>query len=131
MNSLAAAQLISQSQTGELLGPDINLVVRTAAVTDANREFQAARELNLPHVKYAELLGQVMSERHGLAIAGTHGKSTTTAMTAFGLLQCGADPSFVVGGTVPQLGGGSRSARGRRLSPKPANMIAAFIIFGP
>jgi UDP-N-acetylmuramate--alanine ligase len=54
-----------------------------------------------------------MQERLGVAIAGTHGKSTTTAMTAFALLQCGADPSFVVGGTVPQLGGGSRSGKGR------------------
>src|SRR5207249_522535 len=42
-------------------------------------------------------------------VAGTHGKSTTTAMIAHALLQCGADPSFVVGGTAPQLGGGSRS----------------------
>ena len=56
-----------------------------------------------------------MQERFGVAVAGTHGKSTTTAMIAYALLQCGADPSFVVGGTVPQLGGGSRSRRGRRL----------------
>jgi UDP-N-acetylmuramate--alanine ligase len=53
-----------------------------------------------------------MAERFGIAVAGTHGKSTTTAMIAYTLLQCGADPSFVVGGTVPQLGGGSRSGKG-------------------
>lgn len=103
---------ISLSQAGELLSPDIDLVVRTAAVPPANPEFQAAIALKLPQMKYAELLGQVMAERHGVAIAGTHGKSTTTAMTAFALLQCGADPSFVVGGTTPQLGGGSRSGAG-------------------
>ena len=68
--------------------------------------------MHLQQMKYAELLGQVMGERLGVAIAGTHGKSTTTAMTAFGLIECGADPSFVVGGTVPQLGGGSRSGSG-------------------
>jgi UDP-N-acetylmuramate--alanine ligase len=50
-----------------------------------------------------------MAERFGVAVAGTHGKSTTTAMISHALVQCGADPSFVVGGTVPQLGGGSRS----------------------
>ena len=55
------------------------------------------------------MLGEVMAERFGIAVAGTHGKSTTTAMIAHALLQCGGDPSFVVGGTVPQLGGGSRS----------------------
>ena len=60
----------------------------------------------------AQLLGQVMAERLGVAVAGTHGKSTTTAMIAYTLLECGVDPSFVVGGTVPQLGGGSRSGSG-------------------
>src|SRR5204863_2994552 len=43
----------------------------------------------------------------------THGKSTTSAMISYALLQCGADPSFVIGGTVPQLGGGSRSGAGK------------------
>ena len=52
-----------------------------------------------------------MRERIGIAVAGTHGKSTTTAMIAYALDKCGADPSFVVGGTVPQLGGGSRSGK--------------------
>ena len=103
---------ISQGQAGELLSRDISLVVRTAAVVDDNAEYRAALALNLPVMKYARLLGQVMAERHGVAIAGTHGKSTTTAMTAFALMECGADPSFVVGGTVPQLHGGSRSGAG-------------------
>jgi UDP-N-acetylmuramate--alanine ligase len=103
---------ISQTQGGRLLSREIDLVVRTAAVTANNREFVAAREMHLPQMKYAELLGQVMAERLGVAIAGTHGKSTTTAMTAFALQECGADPSFVLGGTASQLGGGSRSGSG-------------------
>src|SRR5439155_9927260 len=83
---------------------------RTAAVPDSNVEFRAAAKRGIETIKYAELLGQVMAERFGVAIAGTHGKSTTTAMIAYALTQCGADPSFVVGGTVPQLGhAGSRS----------------------
>ncbi len=100
---------ISRDQVGGLLSKDVHLVVRTAAVSDSNREFRAAKKLGIPSMKYAEMLGQVMSERFGVAVAGTHGKSTTTAMISYGLLQCGGDPSFVVGGTVPQLGGGSRS----------------------
>ena len=104
---------ISRDQLGELLSRDVDLVVRTAAVKDTNVEFQAATQYGLKSVKYAEMLGQVMQERFGVAIAGTHGKSTTTAMTAYALLKCGADPSFVVGGTVPQLGGGSHSGKGR------------------
>jgi UDP-N-acetylmuramate--alanine ligase len=104
---------ISRDQLGELLSREVDLVVRTAAVKDSNPEFQAARQYGLKSVKYAQMLGQVMQERLGVAIAGTHGKSTTTAMTAYALLKCGADPSFVVGGTVPQLGGGSHSGKGR------------------
>lgn len=103
---------ISLHQDGNLLSQDIDLVVRTAAVPDANPEFQVAQHLGLRHIKYAQLLGQVMQERLGIAVSGTHGKSTTTAMIAYALLQCGADPSFVIGGTVGQLGGSSRSGAG-------------------
>ena len=104
---------ISRSQMGELLSAEMDLVVRTAAVPDSNLEYKAAQRWNVETIKYAELLGQVMAERHGVAVAGTHGKSTTTAMIAFALTECGVDPSWVVGGTVPQLGGGSRSGSGQ------------------
>src|SRR5262249_30189959 len=102
--------IISRDQMGRLLSPATDLVVRTAAVPDSNEEFQrATKRYKLKTIKYAELLGMVMRERLGIAVSGTHGKSTTSAMIAHALLQCGADPSFVIGGTVPQLGGGSRS----------------------
>lgn len=103
---------VSHEQNGSSLTPDINLVVRTAAVKDDNPEYKRAVELGLKTMKYAQLLGAVMGERKGVAIAGTHGKSTTTAMTALILTQLGHDPSWVVGGTVPQLGGGSSSGSG-------------------
>jgi UDP-N-acetylmuramate--alanine ligase len=103
---------ISREQVGKLLNKKIDLVVRTAAVPDNNREMIAARELGLKTVKYAQMLGMVMGERFGVAVAGTHGKSTTSAMVSFVLRECGADPSFVIGGTVPQLGGSSHSGRG-------------------
>jgi UDP-N-acetylmuramate--alanine ligase len=104
---------ISRTQMGELLDAKVDLVVRTAAIPETNTEFQAARAYGLRQIKYAELLGQVMQERFGVAVAGTHGKSTTSAMISYALLKCGADPSFVIGGTVPQLNGGSRSGGGK------------------
>jgi UDP-N-acetylmuramate--alanine ligase len=104
---------ISRDQSGELLDEKIDLVVRTAAVPDKNREMIAASTLGLKTVKYAQMLGMVMGERFGVAVAGTHGKSTTSAMISFALAECGVDPSFVIGGTVPQLGGGSHSGGGR------------------
>jgi UDP-N-acetylmuramate--alanine ligase len=92
----------------------VNLVVRTAAVPDWNAEYKAAKAYGISTIKYSELLGQVMQERLGVAVAGTHGKSTTTAMISYALSACGADPSFVIGATVPQLGGsGSRSGSGK------------------
>jgi UDP-N-acetylmuramate--alanine ligase len=106
----ARGAVISRDQLGELLTRQTDLVVRTAAVPDSNLEFRAAEKLGIDSIKYAQLLGQVMAERFGVAVAGTHGKSTTTAMIAYALIECGADPSFVVGGTVPQLNhAGSRS----------------------
>src|SRR4051812_40286288 len=53
-----------------------------------------------------------MQERFAIAVCGTHGKTTTTSLISHALLQCGVDPSFVIGGTVPQLGGSSRSGSG-------------------
>lgn len=104
---------ISRGQIGELLNEQVDLVVRSAAIKESNTEFQAAARYGLRQIKYAELLGQVMQERFGVAVAGTHGKSTTSAMISYALMQCSADPSFVIGGTVPQLGGGSHSGAGQ------------------
>lgn len=104
---------ISAGQSGQMLPADADIVVRSAAIKDDNAEFQAAVRLGRRPIKYAQFLGQIMQERLGVAVAGTHGKSTTSAMIAHALLSCGADPSFVIGGTVPQLGGGSRSGSGR------------------
>ncbi|HEY7116260.1 MAG TPA: UDP-N-acetylmuramate--L-alanine ligase [Tepidisphaeraceae bacterium] len=104
---------ITRTQLGELLTREVDLVVRTAAVPDANPEFLAARKLGLEHLKYAQLLGQVMQERFAIAVSGTHGKTTTTSLISHALVRCGVDPSFVIGGTVPQLGGSSRSGAGQ------------------
>jgi UDP-N-acetylmuramate--alanine ligase len=103
---------ISRQQTGEFLDGNVDLVVRTAAVPDNNIEMLVAGRLGVKTVKYAQMLGMVMGERFGVAVSGTHGKSTTSAMIAFALRECGADPSFVIGGTAPQLGGGSHSGKG-------------------
>ena len=109
---IARGAQLSFQQRGELIAADTVLVVRTAAVRDDNPEFELAVRLGIPTTKYAQLLGQVMAGRFGVAVGGTHGKSTTTAMLCYALLRCGVDPSFVVGGNVKQLGGGSRSGSG-------------------
>jgi UDP-N-acetylmuramate--alanine ligase len=87
-------------------------VVVTAAVDEKNPEVAAARRRALPIVKYATLLGELMRDRFGIAVAGCHGKSTTSAMTAYVLDRGGYEPSFVVGGGIPDLGGSSRGGKG-------------------
>ncbi|NUN50430.1 MAG: UDP-N-acetylmuramate--L-alanine ligase [Candidatus Brocadiae bacterium] len=92
--------------------PETTRVVVTAAVDETNPEIIEARSRGLAIVKYATLLGELMRDRYGIAVAGCHGKSTTSAMTAHMLDRGGYDPSFVVGGGIPDLGGSSRAGKG-------------------
>jgi UDP-N-acetylmuramate--alanine ligase len=90
-----------------------DLVVCSAAIKESNPELQAARQHGFQVVKYSQLLGLLMCEHEGVAIAGTHGKSTTSAMASFVLREAGVDPSFVIGAGVEQLGGGSGAGGGK------------------
>jgi len=84
-------------------GPD--LVIISAAVRDTNPELREAQRRAIPVLKYAQALGWLMQGRDGIAVSGSHGKTTTTSMIAWALRVAGANPSVVVGGLVPQLGG--------------------------
>jgi UDP-N-acetylmuramate--alanine ligase len=79
------------------------LVVISSAIPADNAEIRAARRRGIPVLKRADWLGQMMAGQTGIAIAGTHGKTTTTAMTAFLLREGGFDPTYIIGGYVPQL----------------------------
>ncbi len=89
------------------LPDECDLVVRSAAVKMNHPDVVEAQQRGWPVIKYAELLGLLMADRAGIAVAGTHGKSTTTGMMAYVLRRAGLDPSFVIGANVGQLGGGS------------------------
>jgi UDP-N-acetylmuramate--alanine ligase len=101
------AEIALGSHRREHLSEDIELVVASAAVAPSNPELREARRRGVEVISYAELVGRLMSSKAGIAVAGTHGKSTTTAMTAFALRVAGRDPTFVVGAEVAQLDGGS------------------------
>ena len=88
-------------------------VVRSSAVTDDNPEVQAAKQKGIPVYKRADFLGQLMEDKTGIAIAGTHGKTTTTAMTAWVLHELGRDPSFIVGGVMNDLGVNAHAGRSK------------------
>lgn len=88
------------------------LVVVSSAVPAANVEVQAARAADIPVVKRPEFLGQMMNGRLGVAVAGTHGKTTTTAMIASILLEAGRDPTFIVGGVIEGLNTNAQAGGG-------------------
>lgn len=89
-----------------------NLVVRSSAVPDDNVEVQAAVKAGIPVLKRADFLGHLMEEQLGVAIAGTHGKTTTTSMVAWLLTALGEDPTFIVGGVVQNLKTNAKAGEG-------------------
>ena len=94
------------------LPPDTELVVYSEAVKPSNPELAAAESAGVPTMKYARCLGELMRRYVGIAVAGTHGKTTTTAMLVAILRRAALDPTFVVGGIVPHLGGSSAVGEG-------------------
>jgi len=91
---------------------DVDAVVHSPAIDDANPELVRARSLGIPVLSYPAMLGRLMRESFGIAIAGTHGKSTTTAMTAEILRTDGFDPTVIVGAEPLDQTSGGRFGRG-------------------
>ena len=87
-------------------------VVRSSAIPEENPEVKGAIGAGIPVYKRADFLGRLMEDKLGIAIAGTHGKTTTTAMTAWVLTELGRDPSFIVGGVVNNLGVNAHAGSG-------------------
>jgi UDP-N-acetylmuramate--alanine ligase len=106
--------------------PHATRVVITAAVPADNPELLAARARGVPVIKRAAVLGQLMQGRTGVAIAGTHGKTTTTAMVAFILREAGRDPAFLVGGVLRDLGTGGHWGGGPELVVEADEYDASF-----
>jgi UDP-N-acetylmuramate--alanine ligase len=123
--------IVKLGQCAENLPESCDMVVRSAAIHEQNPELLAARLRGVEVLKYSQMLGRLMSECVGVAVAGTHGKSTTTAMVAYALRKAGADPSFVVGATVPQLGGPSGVGAGPHFVAEACEFDRSFLNLCP
>jgi UDP-N-acetylmuramate--alanine ligase len=88
------------------------LVIRSSAIPDDNPEVQAAIAAGLQVLKRADILGQLMEGQTGVAVAGTHGKTTTTAMIAWMLTALGQDPSYIIGSIAVNLGTNAHAGKG-------------------
>lgn len=108
-----------------------DIVVASAAYGENHEEIARARELNIPVYSYPQFLGRLMSKKRGIAVAGTHGKTTTTAMIGLALLQSGIDPTIVVGSDVPSIGGNAYSGQGDFFLAESCEYRRHFLNYSP
>ena len=101
---------IAQGHDARLVG-DAQVVVRSSAIPANNAETEAARRDGVPVVDRGALLAEVMRTHEGIAIGGSHGKTTTSAMVAHCLEVAGRDPTALIGGRVPRAEGGASPTR--------------------
>lgn len=115
----------------ENLDSTVDLVVHSAAVPRENSELHEARRRGIPVCKFAEFLGALVETQHGLAIAGTHGKTTTAGMLASIFIAAGRDPSFLIGGEHTALGSNWRHGTGRDFILEACEFDRSFHSFRP
>jgi UDP-N-acetylmuramate--alanine ligase len=110
---------------------DVELVVISSAVADANPEVQAARLRGIPVVRRAEMLGELMRLKYGIAVAGTHGKTTTTSLVGTVLTEAALDPTVIVGGRLRLSGTGARLGRSQYLVAEADEFDRSFLRLTP
>ena len=123
------ATVFSQHDAKNIEGADV--VVMSSAVKDDNPEIIAAREKRIPIVPRAEMLAELMRFRYGIAVAGTHGKTTTTSLIASVLATANLDPTFIVGGRVNSFASHSKLGTGQYLVAEADESDASFLYLQP
>jgi len=110
---------------------NVDVVVTSTAVNPENPEVQAAKAQRIPVIPRAEMLAELMRFRFGIAVAGTHGKTTTTSLIASILAEAGLDPTFVIGGRLNSAGTNAKLGLGRFLVAEADESDASFLHLQP
>ncbi|HEX6919731.1 MAG TPA: UDP-N-acetylmuramate--L-alanine ligase [Actinomycetes bacterium] len=110
---------------------DVDTVVVSSAIRDSNPELVAARERGLLVLPRAAALASVMSGRRAVAVAGTHGKTTTTSLLTVALQHCGADPSFAIGGHLNESGANAHNGTGDLFVAEADESDGSFLLYEP
>ena len=110
---------------------DADVVVYSSAIAQDNPELAAARARRIPSVPRAEMLAELMRFRRGIAVAGTHGKTTTTSLIASVLAEGGIDPTFVIGGLLHSAGSHAKLGTGHYLVAEADESDASFLLLNP
>lgn len=108
-----------------------DVVVISSAIESSNIELNAAIQQRIPIVPRAEMLAELMRFRYGIAVAGTHGKTTTTSLVSSLLAEAGLDPTFVIGGLLNSAGTNARLGEGRFLVAEADESDASFLYLQP
>ena len=108
-----------------------DVVVKSAAIDPENEEVVAAQKHRIPVVRRAEMLGELMRYRHGIAVAGTHGKTTATSLIASVLAQGGLAPTFIIGGLLNSVAANAKLGESRYLVAEADESDASFLHLQP
>ncbi len=110
---------------------DVSVVVKSGAVSDDNPEVCIARDYAIPVIPRAEMLAELMRLRQGIAIAGTHGKTTTTSLVATIFDTAGLDPTVIIGGLLNAYGSNARLGKGKHLVAEADESDGSFLCLLP
>lgn len=115
----------------ENISQQATVVVYSSAVTETNPEMIEAKNLQIPIMRRAEMLAELMRLKRGIAVAGTHGKTTTTSMLATILQECAIDPTYIIGGIVSNLSGHAKMGEGQYLVAEADESDGTFLLLSP
>lgn len=109
----------------------VNLVVVSSAIPESNPEIEGAIKENIKIIKRAEMLAKIMEHKYGIAVAGTHGKTTTTSMISLLLEKSGFDPTVIIGGEVNDIQGNAKLGFGRCVVAEADESDGSFLKLNP
>ncbi len=127
--SLGASIVIGHSE--DIISDDINVVVISSAVKEDNVEYQEAIKKSIPVIPRAEMLAELMRMKYGIAIAGSHGKTSTTSMTSKILKDMGLDPTVIIGGRILSQQTGASLGSGQYLIAEADESDGSFCLLKP
>jgi UDP-N-acetylmuramate--alanine ligase len=108
-----------------------DLVVYSTALSKDNVEIKRAEELNIPIIHRSEMLARLLNTKKGVAVAGAHGKTTTSSMISLVLEQCGTDPTYIIGGEILNLGSNAKAGKGDYVVAEADESDGTFLQYHP
>jgi UDP-N-acetylmuramate--alanine ligase len=122
---------VTYGHSAAAVGPDVDVVVISSAAKFSNPEIMRARELKVPVIPRAEMLAELMRMKSGIAVAGTHGKTTTTSLIGTILQRAHLDPTVVIGGRVLSLESNARLGEGNLMVAEADESDGTFLLLAP